>query len=194
MRTFWSPAILLLTVGASASFAQVAITSTEGNVEVDGRSPPQLDRALPVNSLVRTANGRAQIRFGSGDTLFLGENSSIRVTHNAATVSDEPEILTGSAVVITSGVGPAIPCVKSVQLSDAGIFRFDVHRVGGENFCRLKVYKGAATAQMLSFTWVLTTGKTIDLNRTCGDMTPRDEFDVESMDALDRWTRQRAKP
>ena len=78
-----------------------------------------------------------------------------------------------------------------VQLSDAGIFRFDVHRVVGENFCRLKVYKGAAAAQMPSFIWVLTTGKTIDLNRSCGDHTPRDEFKVGDIDGLDRWSQQR---
>jgi hypothetical protein len=196
MGSFWFSSFVLLALGGSASFAQsvppgVSITYIEGTVDVDGQSSPRLDSVLPENSLVRTAKGRAQIRFGRGDTLFLGENSSMRVRHNANTVSDEPEILTGSAVVITGGLGPAVSCVQGVQLSDSGIFRFDVHRAVGETFCQLKVYGGAAAAQMPSFIWVLTTGKTIDLNRSCGDHTPRDEFKVEDIDALDRWSRQR---
>jgi hypothetical protein len=65
-------------------------------------------------------------------------------------------------VVITGGLGPSVSCVQRVQLSDSGIFRFDVHRVVGETFCQLKVYGGAAATLMPSFIWVLTTGKTID--------------------------------
>jgi hypothetical protein len=196
MRTFWFPSFVLLAMGASASFAQwvpprVAIAYIEGSVEVDGQSSPKPDTVLPENSLVRTAKGRAQIRFGRGDTLFLGENSSMRVRHNAKMLSDEPEILTGSAVILTGGLGPAVSCVQGAQLSDSGIFRFDVHRVVGETFCRLRVYGGAAAVQMPSFIWVLTTGKTIDLNPSCGDHTRRDEFKVEEIDGLDRWSRQR---
>src|ERR1700693_344421 len=181
MRRFWFSSIVLLAVGGSASFAQsvplrVSITYIEGSVEVDGQSSPRLNSVLPENSLVRTAKGRAQIRFGRGDSLFLGENSSMRGRHNANAVSDEPEILTGSGVVITGGLGPTVSCVQGVQLSDSGIFRFDVTRALGESFCQLKVYGGAAAAQMPSFIWVLTTGKTINLNRSCGDHTPRDEF------------------
>jgi hypothetical protein len=108
-----------------------------------------------------------------------------------STDAAELEILAGSAVVHTGGLGPEVSCAQGVQLSDAGIFRFDVHRVVGEDFCRLKVYKGAAAAQMPSFIWVLTTGKTIDLNRYCGDHTPRDEFKVGDIDGLDRWSQQR---
>jgi hypothetical protein len=127
MRTFWFPSIALLTVGVSAAVAQwapprIAITYIEGSVDIDGQSSPKLDRVLPENSLVRTAKGRARLRFGRGDTLFLGEYSSMRVRRNADTVSDEPEILTGSAVVITGGLGPSVACVQGVQLSDAAFF------------------------------------------------------------------------
>jgi hypothetical protein len=196
MKAFWFPSLVLLTVGGPPSFTQsglpgVAITDIQGRVDVDGQSTPKLESVLPENSLVRTAKGRAQIRFGSGDSLFLGENSSMRVRHNARADSDEPEILDGSAVVITGGIGPVVSCVQGVQLSDAGIFRFDVHRATGETFCRLKVYGGAAAVQMPSFMWMLTIGKTIDLNRSCGDHTPRNEFDVDEIDDLDRWSRQR---
>jgi len=88
----------------------------------------------------------------------------------------------------SSGLGHEVSCVQGVQLSDDGVYRFDVHQVLGETFCRLKVYKGAAAVQMPSFTWVLTAGKTIDLNRSCGDHTPRDEFNTAEIDGLDRWS------
>ena len=113
------------------------------------------------------------------------------MNRDSRTDAAELEILAGSAVIHTGGLGPEISCAQGVQLSDAGIFRFDVHRVVGEDFCRLKVYKGAAAAPMPSFIWVLTTGKTIDLNRSCGDHTPRDEFKVEDIDGLHRWREQR---
>jgi hypothetical protein len=188
--------MMLAFVGASAPLAQSVptsgeITHVEGSVEVDGQSSPRLNSVLPENSLVRTAKGRGEIRFGRGDTLFLGEYSSIRVRRNANIGSDEPEILTGVVVVIIGGLGPVVSCVQEVQLSDAGVFRFDVHQVTGETFCRLKVYKGAAPTQMPGFVWVLTSGKTINLNRSCGDHTPRDEFNIEDIDGLDSWSRQR---
>jgi len=88
------------------------------------------------------------------------------VNRNSSTATAELEILAGSAVVHTGGLGPEVSCVQAVQLSHAGIFRFDVHRVIGDNFCKLKVYKGTAAAQMPSFIRVLTTGKTIDLNHS----------------------------
>jgi hypothetical protein len=70
-------------------------------------------------------------------------------------------------------------------------FRFDRHQVVDENFCKVRVYKGAAGAPMLSFVWVLTPGKTVDLG-SCGDFTPRDEFNIDDADDLTRWSRERA--
>ena len=100
--------------------------------------------------------------------------------------------LAGSAVVTTGSVGPSLSCVKGVQLSDGGTFRFDVRHVLGENFCQLKVYKGAAAVQMPSFIWVLTPGRAISLNPFCGDHTPRSEFGVTETDALDHWSQTRS--
>jgi hypothetical protein len=180
-------------VVASAQWApsSVAITYIEGYVYVDGKLAPQPKSVLSENSVVHTGKGRAEILFGRGDAMFLDENSSVRVNRDSKTGSAGLEILTGSAVVITGTLGPSVSCVQDSQLSDAGVFRFDVHQVVGENFCKLRVYKGAAAAQMPSFIWVLTPGKTVDLNRSCGDHTPRDEFSTTDIDGLDRWSRQR---
>jgi hypothetical protein len=85
-----------------------------------------------------------------------------------------------------------VVCEEEAQLSDSGIFRFDIHRAVNERFCRFKVYEGAAAAQMPSFVWALTNDKTADLNRRCGDHTQRYAFNIEDIDDLDRWSRQRA--
>jgi hypothetical protein len=162
-------------------------------VYIDGQRVPQLasDLIVKENSIVRTEKGRAEVRFDRGDIMFLGENSSVRVNHDSNTGSGGLEILTGSAVVVTGSLGPAARCQENVQLSDSGVFRFDVHRVVGENFCKFRVYKGAAAAQMPSFVWVLTTRKMIDLNRSCGDHTPWDEFNARDIDDFDRWSQKR---
>jgi hypothetical protein len=196
MRGFGLWAAVFLLAEASPAVAQwtparVEITYVEGEVQLSGRPSPPLKTSLPENSVVRTTAGRAEIRFGRGDTLFLGEFSSIRVRHNVAMAEDEPEVLSGSAVITTGNNGPSLTCVQGAQLSDAGTFRFDVHRVVNETFCQLKVYKGAAAVKMPSFIWVLTTGKTIDLNPSCGDHTPRNEFNVAEIDGLDRWSHMR---
>ena len=95
-------------------------------------------------------------------------------------------------MVFTGGLGPVVACVQAVQLSDAGLFRFDAHEIIGDRFCQLKVYKGAAATQMPSFIWLLTAGKTINLNPSCGDHTQRNVFNVQEIDELDRWSRERA--
>jgi hypothetical protein len=196
MSGFGLCAVVFLLAEVSPAVAQwtpshVEITYIEGEVELDGRPSPPLKKLVPENSVIRTTQGRAEVHFGRGDTLFLGESSSIRVRRNLAMAGDEPEVLSGSAVVTTGGIGPSVTCVQGAQLSDAGTFRFDVHRVVDETFCRLKVYKGAAAVKMPSFIWVLTPGKTIDLNPSCGDHTPRNEFNMAEGDALDRWIHTR---
>ncbi len=43
---------------------------------------------------------------------------------------------------------------------------------------------------MPSFVWILQSGRVIDMNQLCGDHTPKDEFNVNERDALDRWSQQ----
>src|SRR5438445_11890190 len=81
---------------------------------------------------------------------------------------------------------------EEVRLSDSGVFRFDVHLVADQKFCRVRVYKGAAAGQMPSALLLLANGETTELNRLCGDHTGKNEFNIEDIDDLDRWSRQRA--
>jgi len=201
MRILWISglAIAFLALDSAIAFAQLGtvrefIAHIEGVVFLDGRrlEPSASHVPLQEKSAVRTENGRVEIQLAAGDTVFLGENGSVRLSDNRSLNSSRFEILTGSAVVITRGLGPAVVCEEEVQLSDSGVFRFDVHRVGDQRFCRIRVYEGAAAAQMPSFIWVLKTGRTVDLNRGCGDRTQRNDFNIEDIDGLDRWSRQRA--
>ncbi len=192
-------ATTLLTLGSVVVFAQPGtcrevIAHMEGTVVLDGLrvEPSASPFSLKENSVVHTENGRVEIMLASGDALFLGENSSVRLSDNRGLNFSRFEMLTGSAVVITRGFGPAVVCEEEVQLSDSGVFRFDVHQVADQRFCRVRVYKGAAAAQMPSFIYVLTNGEMAYLNRLCGDHTQRNEFHVEDIDDLDRWSRQRA--
>ena len=201
MKAVWTLtlAIALLALGSVVVFPQpetsrAVIAHMEGTVVMDGvRLEPSASRfPLSANSVVHTKNGRVEITLASGDALFLGENSSVRMSDNGVLNFSRFEILTGSAVVITRGYGPAVVCLEEVRLSDSGVFRFDVHLVADQKFCRVRVYKGAAAAQMPSALLLLANGETTELNRLCGDHTGKNEFNIEDIDDLDRWSRQRA--
>jgi hypothetical protein len=201
MNAVWISALgfAFPTLGSAVAFAQPGTTHEviayiEGTVFLDGqRLEPSASRlSLKEDSSVRTENGRVEILLAGGDTLFVGQNGSIRFSGNRGLNSSRFEILSGSAVIITGELGPAVVCEEEVQLSDSGVFRFDVHGVSDERFCRVRVYKGAAAAQMPSFVSVLTNSKMADLNRRCGDHTQRNDFNIEDIDGLDRWSRQLA--
>lgn len=201
MNSVWISAlgIEFLTFGSVVALAQQGtarevIAHVEGTVFLDGQRLEPSATRLPVkeDASVRTENGRVEILLAAGDTVFLGENGSMRFSGNRGFNSSRFEILSGSAVITTSELGSAVVCEEEVQLSDSGVFRFDVHRVADERFCRVRVYRGAAAAQMPSFVWVLTNGKMADLNRRCGDHTQRNDFNIEDIDGLDRWSRQLA--
>ena len=202
MKAAWTLTIAttFLTLGSVVVLAQPGtsrdrvIVHVEGTVILDGLRLEPSAAPLPFysNSMVHTENGRVEFILASGDALFLGKNSSVRMSENGALNFSRFEMLTGSAVVITRGSGPAVVCEEEMKLSHAGIFRFDVHQAAGERFCGVRVYKGAAAAQMPSFIMVLTNGEAASLNRLCGDHTPRDEFNIADIDDLDRWGRQRA--
>jgi hypothetical protein len=187
MKSVSLAALILSTSGASFAQTPLAISYVEGKVYVDAQRLEPSVPGVPMKegSVVRAEKGRVQILFGRGDKLFLGENSSVRVATSAPL-----EILSGSAVVITGEIGPQVTCHGALHLSDAGVFRFDVHSVVSENFCKVRVFKGAASAPMPSFVWILTPGRMVDLGN-CGDHTPRDEFNIEEIDNLDRWSRER---
>lgn len=189
-------AITFFMHGSGIAFAQIAardvIAHVEGTVYLNGRrlDPSSSELPLRENSIVRTETGRVKVLLASGDSVFLGENGSVRFTSSPGLNSGRFEILSGSAVVITGELGSAVACEEQVQLSDSGVFRFDVRHVLENTFCLVRVFKGAAAAQMPSFVWVLTIGEMLDLNHLCGDHTPRNKFNIEDIDSLDSWSRQ----
>ena len=88
MRAHVFRSVLLLAITALGAFSQplssrVNLEYTEGNVGIDGKTP-RLDSFLPAGSLLKTSDGRAQVRFGSGDQLFLGQKSSVQVGNDAS--------------------------------------------------------------------------------------------------------------
>lgn len=202
MKLFRFLALILILVipGAVTAFAQAGTTRerivrVEGDVFLNGKP---LDAALShlsssESSLVRTTNGRIAMISVNSDSLFVDRWSSVRLSASPLG-SETYEVLSGSVAVITGQLGPVVVCQGQVQLSDAGVFKFDVHPVLDENFCRVRVYKGAAAARMPSFLWVLTSGRTVDLNRQCGDHIQRNSFDVEQVDALFLWGQQYVLP
>jgi hypothetical protein len=183
-----------LIASAQPPMTSPVIVHIEGKVYLDGQRV-EAPATLAERSVVRTEDGRTEIRLRSG-ALFLGENSSIRVIDNRPYNFNRLEMLNGSAVVTTGAGSGLVACEDAVTLSDFGVFRLDLHPLPGsqyaENDCRLRVYKGAAAVQLATVTAVLTSGKTMHLNRRCGDMIPTQEFDIEDIDGLDHWSRQRA--
>ena len=178
---------------------RAVIEHVEGKVYIDDQvlDPPSASNfGNRGGSVVRTEAGRAVVRL-EGGTLFLGANSSVRVI-------DQPYaaiqfgMLTGSAVVITDeariGTAAVVTCEEPVTLSASGVYRFDaIVLPAHENYtyCRFRVYKGAAAVQLPTYISVLTSGKTMNLNHTCGDHIQTSVFDIEEIDGLDRWSRQR---
>ena len=200
MKVVWISALayLLLTLGTDKAFSQPAtlrdvVAHIEGTVVLDGQrldTPPSFF-PMKANSVVHTESGRAEIRLTTGDRVFLDENSSVRLNDKRGLNFSRFEILAGSAIVITGNLGPVVACEEEVTLSDSGIFRFDVYAAVGEKFCRVRVHRGSAAAQMPSFTWLLTSGKMVELNHRCGDHTQRNEFNIDDIDSFRRWSRQR---
>jgi hypothetical protein len=199
-------AFTFVALGAGLASAQhnrprAVVEHVEGVVYVDEqRLEPQAASSFgdKGGSVVRTEDGRAVIRI-EGGRLFLGENSSVRVIDQPYALV-QLGMLTGSAVVITkTGIGSAavVTCEEPVTLSASGVYRFDAKRIvmpGQEDYayCRFRVYQGTGAVQLPSFISVLTGGKTMNLNHVCGDHVQTNAFDIQEIDGLDRWSRERA--
>ncbi|MEO8594830.1 MAG: hypothetical protein ABI759_16040 [Candidatus Solibacter sp.] len=197
IRLSWlAGTVFALIAAAQPRFNPPVISQMEGKVYVEEKALIE-PSALLDGSVVRTAEaGRVEIRLRGG-VLYVGENSSVRILDNRPYNFNQLEVLSGSAVLVTDsdGSGLAAVCEDSVKLSDAGVFRFDLRSIPespyGERDCRFRVYKGAASVQLATLPVVLTSGKTMHLNRRCGDMIPTQQFNTEDIDGLDRWSRER---
>jgi hypothetical protein len=180
---------VMLVAGAQSSSVSAVIAHIEGKVYLDEKLV-ETPVVLNGDYVVRTEDGRALIRLRSG-TLFLGENSSVRVIDNQPYNFNRLEMTSGSAVVTTDNGSGLMVCEDTVTLSDGGVFHFDLQPIPGSQYsCRIRVYQGAASVQLATVATVLRTGKTMSLNRRAGDLVPWSDFDVADVDGLDRWSRQ----
>lgn len=175
---------------AQTSLEPAAITRVEGKAFV-GDSAAARAMILSGDPVIHTDAGRIEVHLRGG-ALYLGENSSVRIFDSHPFNFNRLEMLRGSAVVETGRAFGLVVCEREVSLSDSGLFRFDVRRfVGlpGESDCHVRVYKGAASARLETVTSVLRTTQEMHINRKCGDMIPTQDFKVEDVDSLDRWSR-----
>jgi len=138
------------------------------------------------NSIVSTADGRAEVLLTPGVTLRMGENSSLRMITNRL-VDTRVELLTGSAVVeadmiakdtnVTVVVGQG-----NVALPKAGLYRFDASPA------QIKVFKGDAEVEIAGQTKLVSTAHMLSFASEAASI---EKFDTEDTDTLDRWSHRR---
>jgi len=180
--------------GAQASRSTAALVLTEGTVYLNDQpvAANAAASALPDGAIVRADKGRAVIALKRGGWLFVEAGASVQVAANAIYNFNRVDVLTGSAIVMSSTSSPTVECGSSVRLSNEGIFRFDAQPVtaSGEHPCVFRVFDGAAAVPLASVTNALRAGQKMTCNRRCGDMIPTLEFSREQLDDFDRWARQ----
>jgi hypothetical protein len=138
------------------------------------------------NSIVRTADGRAEVLLTPGVTLRLGENSSLRMITNRL-VDTRLELLSGSAVVEADLIAKdtSVTIVlgqSSVALPKAGLYRFDVSPA------QVKVFKGDAEVETAGQTKFVYGGHMLSMATESASI---EKFDTEDTDSLDRWSHRR---
>src|SRR5215472_6979592 len=190
--------VLALTLACASlpSFAQQVISAksgllsyVEGNVTLNGE-PADFSGVhfsdVKENSVVRTADGRAEVLLTPGVVLRMGENTSLRMISNRL-VDTRLELLTGSAVVeadqIAKDTSVTIVCRDGVvTLPKAGLYRFDTEPA------QIKVFKGDADVELAGASQVVSGGHMLGLSSGAATLA---KFDVEDTDSLDRWSHRR---
>src|ERR1035437_1431969 len=158
MKPVWLAGFLavILTLSAIPALAQpvisaksVLISYVEGKVylgeQVVEASPTHFPD-VKENTVVRTAEGRAEVLLTPGVVLRLGENSSFKMITNRL-IDTRLELLTGSAVMeaddIAKDTNVTLVCSDAiVLLGKKGLYRFD------NTPARLRVFDGLASVQM----------------------------------------------
>jgi|RhiMetdeSRZDD1v2_1073273.scaffolds.fasta_scaffold1185240_2 hypothetical protein len=123
--------VMMLAQSATSSSTLIEIIHIEGKVYLNEQNvePSITPVRVNVNSIVRTEDGRAEIRLYESVLVLLGGNASLRVADNRP---PRFELLTGSTVVATGDMGSLVTCENTVTLSHSGLYRFDViHLPGG---------------------------------------------------------------
>ncbi len=165
---------------------------SEGTVSVDGNTVEQKVgkfTEIKENSVLRTAQGRAEILLTPGVYLRVGENSAVKMLDNRL-MSTRVEFLSGSAVVESddpeiSVKDPAVTIVYKdyeIQPLKYGIFEMT------SDPSQIKVYKGQATV------FAGGTRATIHEGREAGFSAAlvTEKFDEKQVDDLYLWARDRS--
>ncbi len=188
----------LLALTASSCLAQYVVSAksgtvnfTEGQVQLDGQ-PVQSSithyAVVQEGSVLRTADGRAEVLLTPGVTLRLGDHASLKMITNRL-IDTRLELLGGSAVVeaglvdkdtsVTVVVGNA-----AVSLPKAGIYRFNFDPA------QVKVFKGEAAVLAGMETTLVGAGRMCALGGTTAAV---EKFGTEDTDALDHWSHRRGE-
>ncbi len=139
------------------------------------------------NTILRTAEGRAEVALTPGVMLRLGENSSFRMVTNRL-VDTRLELLTGSAVIEATEIVKDTHLTivvkgSTVELAKGGLYRLDAEPG------RLKVFEGSADVQAAGESLTVKSGRMVSL---AGTVAIAEKFDTDETDSLDRWSRRRA--
>ena len=166
----------LLALSAVMSSAQILLPGSMLVAHIEGKVYLNEQRVEPSStpihiyneSVVRTEDGRAEIRLAAGISLFLGEGAAVKRVPSGTSSFSGFEMLRGSAVVTTGERGVVATCSNEVILSDSGLYRFDVIPLpelpSSEKLCGLRVYEGAAAVKLATVVSVMTPGKFMSLN------------------------------
>src|SRR5580658_9202156 len=157
-------AVLPVTAQPVISAKSGLLSYVEGNVLLNDQ-PVEFSTTrfadVKENSIVSTADGRAEVLLTPGVTLRMGENSSLRMVSNRL-VDTRVELMTGSAVVeadmiakdtnVTVVVGQG-----NTALPKAGLYRFNTAPA------QIKVFKGAADVEVTGQTKGVSGGHMLSL-------------------------------
>jgi hypothetical protein len=196
-RLFSAAAIISLS--ASLCSAQ-GITSAhsgllhyfEGTVTIDGatiESKVGKFSEIKENSILRTAQGRAEILLTPGVYLRVGENSAIKMLDNRL-LSTRVEFLSGTALVESddpevSVKDPAVTIVYKdyqVQPLKYGIFELS------SDPSQMKVFKGTANVTAGTIKQVIKEGRLVSFSAALVS----EKFDEKQADDLYLWARDRS--
>ncbi len=193
-------AALLISMSAAVSFAQ-SITSAhsgllhyfEGAVSIDGQTVDQKVgkfSEIKENSVLSTAQGRAEILLTPGVYLRVGENSSVKMLDNRL-LSTRVELLSGTALVESddpevSVKDPAVTIVyKDYEIQPVKYGIFELSSETGQ----MKVFKGQANIAAVGATHtVVHEGHAVSFSAAL--LT--EKFDTKQADDLYLWARDRA--
>jgi hypothetical protein len=200
MKPVWMAGFLavILALSAIPALAQPVISAKSGLISyVEGKVylGDQLVEPSPTrfpdvkeNTVVRAAEGRAEVLLTPGVVLRLGENSSFKMLTNRL-IDTRLELLTGSAVVEADDIAKdtnvtLVSKDATVSLTKKGLYRFDTAPA------RLKVFEGLASVQVAGQNVDVAGGKMLGLGGTVASV---EKFDKEDTDSLDNWSKRRGE-